>query len=325
MTMGNDSHYTRFEPWFGAFPPEFRGELGGVKMSKDKNGWYKFLPIGIFVIAGLVGGILISVFSKDFLHELGFAFVVAAIIGIIIELTFVTQLARHIFEISFGYLLPKEIAGEVKWVYELSLLVEDYRHDFVITPHPQNANKVIMSEKYTHTVRNITNRKQEVFPQTGIQEWFHPEGDSQVTSFTVTHNKKTMSLTNKQIKSDWDGKCIRGVQSSRKFDLAPNDAYTVVADIKEIKYLNDQTYSYFGIAAKNPYVTVKIDNSLGLDYMVTFANRNQGELEDLGNGNYRLSGILLPLQSVRIRWWNIADSGKYSKRLNSDKQETISN
>jgi hypothetical protein len=89
--------------------------------------------------------------------------------------------------------------------------------------------------------------------------------------------------------------------------------------------LNDQTYSYFGIAAKNPYVTVKIDNSLGLDYMVTFANRNQGELEDLGNGNYRLSGILLPLQSVRIRWWNIADSGKYSKRLNSDKQETISN
>ncbi len=70
---------------------------------------------------------------------------------------------------------------------------------------------------------------------------------------------------------------------------------------EEVKGANDQSYSFFALASKNPYVRVKVPSDC--PYHVTFGNRNQGELRDLGSGHHGLNALLLRAQVIRVRWW----------------------
>ncbi len=306
----------RFEPWFGTWPPEFRGEE--TKMDKDK--WFRWMPYIAFLFVFLVGVLVVfavsmwwdsGLWGQVFLG-VGIALITAGIIGIIIELAFITKLAKHVFEVAFGYILPPELREEVKWVFGLERIAEESRHIFTITRHPTSKDKVIMNEEFTREVKNITNKSRQETFGIGIQEWFHPEGDSRIKSLTVTYGKKRWSIENEKVRLSKRGKPpILQAEITETFDVKPRETFSVVTEIEEIKYENDQTYSYYGTALKNPYVTVRVPKDM--DYDVTFANRNQGELQDLGNNVYRLNGTLLPLQAIRIRWWRIADNEKWLK------------
>jgi len=313
----------RFVPWFGSWPPEFKGDSEGIDMDNDNQSWiHRHFPHIALTIAFIIGLALLlwAGYLKDLWHEVvkgvGIAFISASIIGIALELAFVTRIAKEVFDIAFGYLLPKEIREELKWIYGLKRLAVDYHHDLALERCKDNPSKVIVYETISRTFRNIGNKDEEIKPAFGIQEWFHPEGYSEIISYKLTHNDKEYSLENGGIKV---GRPEKNKQSNyilatkeetleSKLKPGDKDKYTFVATCKEIKHKNDDSVSFFETASMNPYVTVKVPD--GMDFDVTFANRKQGELEDLGSGHFRLNALLLPGQAIRIRWWNINDSEK---------------
>ncbi len=321
MSNNNDTHYTRFEPWFGSWPPEFRGESKEVEMDKDKNKLAKWYPVVCFVIVGFAGGILLG--FKGFWNELGFALIVAGVIGVVIELTFVTQLAKHVFEIAFGYLLRPEIANEVQWIYKLDRLVTDYSHEFTIEKCPENSGKVWIRETIIRTVKNIGDKNQDVKPSLGIQEWFHEEGRSEIIDYQITfEDGKAFSLKNGDIAVERPQKHNQGAYilaiKEDKLDkkLAPDKKFILAATYRELRPVSADTVAFWGVASMNPNITVKIPDDM--DYDITFANRNQGELLDLGVGKWQLNSLLLPSQAIRLRWWIRDDSDKWIQEFDEE-------
>ena len=296
----------------------------------DKDSWSIWIP-RIWFLGVLLLGIILILVGHNFLQDLGYeivlglgiALITAGIIGGIIEVSLFTKLVRNIFEIAFGYLLPKEISDEIRWIYGMTTLATNYHHDIVIEKCKDIPGKVFTYETISRTIKNIGNKDEEIKPSLGVQEWFHKEGYSEIISFKLTHNGKEYSLENGEAKV---GRVSVGKQSNYilaieenplkaklKPGKEPEETFTWVASIREIKHENEQSISFFGTASMNPYVTVKVPD--GMDFDVTFANRKQGELEDLGSGHFRLNSLLLPGQAIRIRWWNINDSEKWKQEI----------
>ena len=61
--MLDNKEYTTFTPWFGSWPPEFRGESEGIKMSKlcgekELTKWkIIFILVGIIIVGLILAGL----------------------------------------------------------------------------------------------------------------------------------------------------------------------------------------------------------------------------------------------------------------------------
>ena len=330
-----NTHYTRFTPWFGTWPPEFRG--GETDMNNER--WlirhFPHIALGLAFVIGLVflfGAGYLKGLWREIVTGVGIAFITASIIGIALELAFVTRIAQNVFEVAFGYLLPKEIREETKWIYSMKLLVTDYKHDLEIKRCGNGSDKVFVYETMSRTYKNISNKKLPINPSLGIQEWFHSEARSEIMTYKLTHDCKEYSLEHKDIiigraksqDSPKQSNYILAVKENKLgVKLQPDKTYTWVATVREIKHESDQSISYFGTASMNPYVTVKVPDDM--DFDVTFGNRAQAKLQNLGSGHFRLNAMLLPGQAVRITWWTKSNSEKWAQEIDVKYQDTKPN
>lgn len=194
-------------------------------------------------------------------------------------------------------------------------LVTDYSHKFKIEKH-DGTDKVWVYETICLAVKNIGNKEQDVKPSLGIQEWFHKEGRSEITDYQITFESgETFSLKNGDIAVERPRKhkqanYILAIKEDKLGkQLAPEKKFTLVATYRELRPTSADTVSFWGIASMNPHITVEIPESM--DYDLTFANRKQGKLRDLGSGEWRLDTVLLPGQALRLRWWLKNDSDEW--------------
>lgn len=192
----------------------------------NKNKWAKYQPLVWFVVTLLLGVLLLIIAeywldgrAREITIGVGVSFITAAIIGGVIELAFVTRLAQNVFEVAFGYILRKEISEEIKWIYGMTRLVTNYRHDIVIERCGNNPSMVFMHETISRTCKNIGNKDEPIEPSLGIQEWFHSERRSEITSYKLTHDGKEFSLENKKVKV---GRPSKNKQSDYMGHLARN-------------------------------------------------------------------------------------------------------
>lgn len=299
-------------------------------MNKDK--WARYQPRVWFIGILLFGVVLLFVAeywlggrAREITIGVGISFVTAAIIGGVIEIAFVSRIAREVFHIAFGYLLRPEIRKEITWIYEMDKLVTDYSHQFTIEKHNKEG-KVWVYETITRTVKNIGNKSQDVRPSLGIEEWFHAEGRSEIIDYQITFDSgETFSLKNRDIvierpKKHKQANYILAIKEEKlSKDLASGKTYTWAATCRELRSESADTVSFWGTASMNPHITVQVPEHM--DYDLTFANRKQGELRDWGNGMWRLNTVLLPGQAIRLRWWPKSDSATWQREIDEKYQK----
>ena len=315
MTTKDSGNYTRFEPWFGAWPPEFKGESRRQKMGDSSSKWIKWWPVLIFLLIALVGGVVVAIWD-GWAQDIGIALIIASVIGATIEVTFVTQLAKHVFEIAFGHILSPELQGELRWIYDTSFIAKDYRHDLVLQVEPTNPDVVVAQTTITRTITNISGRTQEVKAELLIPEWFHKEGRSHITSYEITYDGEQFSLANGRVQvyhhTDIDqSNYMLMTKGEKDIKVGSGKSFTWVAKYEEYKRINDECHIFNRITSQGAYVTVCVPDCIS--YHVMFGHREQPKLESLGNGHYRLPGTLLPWQFIRIRWWRNADAEKWKQ------------
>jgi len=86
--------------------------------------WVKNMTLRVRLVGILAVGILILVFSKKVewgpvwvvvghvVHDLGIAFVVAAVLGLTVDFSLKTEVAKDVFKATLGYILRPEFRDE---------------------------------------------------------------------------------------------------------------------------------------------------------------------------------------------------------------------
>lgn len=325
MGYNHLKNYTTLRPWYGSYPSRINYEREGITMRKR----FRVTRLTISMIVLLLIGIIFILFSYSRLnqslpskltHDLGIAFVVAAILGTTVDQFMRQSLAEDAFKASVGYLLPEELRPELEWIYNTTLLATSHRHDLVIESCQDNPEVVIVHGTISRTIKNIGIQHIPITCDLGIPEWFRPEGRSRIVSYKMSSkdDNKELSLENHKVEIARHqdvklGNYILTMKSDEKITLRPNKTCTWTAEYEEYKHKNDETHIFSRIASKDSYITVRVPTDM--DFHVTFGHRDQDELEDLGNGHFRLNGTLLPLQFIRVRWWNINDAKVWQEEM----------
>lgn len=175
----------RIIPWFGDFPPEFKGGVDEMK----KNGWLEkwATPILlIFIFIGLLAMILPNIFmvSDKWLfipNHIGIALFIAGLLGLTIDKLLRQRLARDAFKASMGYLLPEELKPEMEWVYKQDVIATKHIQKCVLTPLGNNL--VVCQITINRTLTNVSHHSAEFEPTLSIDEWFHHGRHSNITEF----------------------------------------------------------------------------------------------------------------------------------------------
>jgi len=266
--------------------------------------WTKNLPDGFFT---------------DLLEALAFAVLTASILGMLLDYGFRKRLAQDVFEVAFGYFLSPKIRDEIQWVFKLERLAENVSYAYRITQHPDNSDKVWVEEKVIKAIRNISNKTNTVPIGMGVQEWFHKEGHSEILDFSYNLGEAGNEPTKLDIGNAEpnDQGYILAIHADDDPELEAGKQLLISWTSREIRWKNDVSVSYSGSASRNTQITVEIEKGLDLDHAVVFQSRHQPEMITISyapnKGAYKLPGTLLPLQGIRLRWWEKKMSDYWKK------------
>ncbi len=232
------------------------------------------------------------------LNSLAIAFITAFVLGLTIELAVRKRLAKDVFELAFGFGLDDDIKNELRWVYGIDRLAINASFNYTIKRLRNVSGKVEMREEVKLIIKNIYYKSIEVNPHVGIQEWFHPEGSSKIESLRYyTKNAGVKDIEGREMNDK--GFILRTKKELVK--LAKDETVTITWITREIKYISDLTNVSLGTAILNPEVKVNITRDIF--YKVDFQTREQGDIIEIAPNHYQFSGLLLPNQAIRLRWW----------------------
>jgi hypothetical protein len=138
------------------------------QMDKHKrSAWWFYLGLlGIFLLGfGLIfvnhhyeatNKLIVGIFEP-----LGHAFIIAAILGVTVDLFVKVRLLREasndIAKYLIGYKLPEEIQDRIKEIMGATLIRKDVIIHYKMTQSPQNPDKLLVEVKYEHQIENLTN------------------------------------------------------------------------------------------------------------------------------------------------------------------------
>jgi hypothetical protein len=309
--MENSYRQEKGDPWFGSWPPEPRGEemkTHGKIRKFILNSWV--MLVFVLILAFLSHSWSENVeneYWKKVLEEFSIALFTAFILGLTIELSFKLQIAKDVFETSFGYLLNPEIKDEVRWIYSMGLMAEEYEQNITITQCKTNKDLVVIEEMVTRIIRNISNEILDINPHIGIHDLFFKEGKSEIVSFFYTIGIKPRVEIKERVIPENYPCVIKTINQDKR--LKPNEKIKITWITKTIGRRNDCSYISFASPTKNPKIIIKIPQEL--KYEIDCFCRKQDDLHDLGCNTHQLEGVLLPGQAIRVRWWDINDSKKW--------------
>lgn len=239
---------------------------------------------------------------------LGIAFITAGIIGGILEVAFRHRIAHDVFEVAFGYILPKELKGEMEWIYGAHIVCTEHIQTCELKPIDNDTCGLHV--KVQRKFRNVGRSKEPLFLGVAIDEWFHKTGSSKILSFGYVAEGKRYPQGGEKLNEEDVTKSECGLKiDDKSVPLAPGEGKEVTAwfETEEIKRMNDIDSWVFQYPTLNPQVTIKAYEGICID--TRFGYRHPAE--QLGVGTYRLTGTLLPGQRIEIRWWKKADSERW--------------
>jgi hypothetical protein len=149
-------------------------------------------------------------------------------------------------------------------------------------------------------------------PAFTVDEWFHPGRPSRIISVCATLNGETDSEM--EIHSD-EPFAIHGCLD--KLCLNPDDRAVCAAQGEVVRRISDAHIMQVTQPTPNPRVSVHAPE--GIDYRVSFSNREQEQVRHVGPHTDELPGTLLPGQFIEVRWWPVdAESGDEGHGASAD-------
>lgn len=230
------------------------------------------------------------------IEEVAFAFLIAALLGLSIDFLLKHDLVEDSFRAAIGYLLPEELRPELAWIHDLKL-VATCEVDFEIHRLAHDRNAVLVTERMTRALRNLTKSKQQVRPSAGLDEWFYPGRLSRVTKWTCTIGERRWERNQATEKREPTDATV-GVSIPEQW-VNPGETCTITTELEQVRAVSDQAFDFFGTPTSRTKITIRADDDLGF----SVAPQHRERPRDLGNGVFQFDHTLLPGQVIRIRWW----------------------
>ena len=271
--------------------------------------WFELYRVRIDLLVLSMCGVLgVTTFAKkewyaaSLLEHVYMAFAVSALVIIILELTFHQALAKNVFEAAIGYLLPEELIGELRWIYGKPFLCEDHTQTVLIRLI-DGTSLVTLHCEVVRRFKNITGATQEFSPGLSIEENLHDGNPSRIIAYQC-------QLEGQERSKNWaehlelDGVGFRVSQDANvvpPLKIQRGGVVTVYFAYEKTLHHNDFDYLHFGSPTSN--VTVVVDAPANFLANVLFSHRDgDPEVVRTGPHTWKLRGVLLPLQAIRVTW-----------------------
>ena len=267
-----------------------------------------------FVLGGALAIVLpqlqisIQTYPEWALHssiEIGKAFGIAGILGLVIDRALKNELLREAVAASLGYLLPERLKPELRWLYDQRVITQQ-SYDVTLEHFPEK-RYVIFHGTVKRRFENVSSEKTEVKISGGTDEWFSEHGDSEIIACSWKRIEKDEKNTKTiQIKSE---KQPFGISyNAGEQVLKPDEILELLMSYKLILPDHGMEFLTHKNLIDRPTITVKAPPTLKV--FVTFSHRDRYDQEvrsDEPVFSFTLERILLPHQDIKVSWHRADD------------------
>ena len=303
----------RFEPWFGAFPPEPNKAEDKLQYARGVKGlanWILDIVSGISWLL-LLGLIVVGVTMRYGAHsewDLWSTLFMVGTLGLTIDLFLKRRLAREAMEAAFGYALPQELRDGMRWFYGLKWLCVGSTLEVTLIPDGDGLMSV--TTKTVRTLKNVTNKVESLTPFTTVNERLLSGKPSRILRMSYwvegenAHAVNTMPKYGQRDKSERQIKETElSLMADKAVRLGPGEKVTIETESTFYRNRTDMWAETFVNPTVDPEVVVNKPEDIGI--FVGFGNLGQAQIfppED--KGAYHVKGTLLPYQVIDIHWWD---------------------
>jgi hypothetical protein len=241
--------------------------------------------------------------AQPYMEHLCMAISISAFIAFVFEIALHQRFAKNVFEASIGYLLPEEMQGELKWLYDQPFICEDLT--IVVHLFPIEGSGGLLKEQVemTRVIRNITSSTHNVQPGLWIEDNLHKGYPSahQVITLHVEGETRSPNYAS-EIEIKRTGLRITNDEKRvPKFKVRPGGKATFVAIFSKTVREQDSEYIHFGMPTTKVTITVNPPGALMAE--VLFSHRaGDPQFTHPTPTVWKLDAVLLPLQGIRILW-----------------------
>jgi hypothetical protein len=179
---------------------------------------------------GFVVSILLLVVLHEPLHSVWWgqlvlklldAVAIASVIGFVLEEALLREFGREVFLASVGYVLPRQLRPEMRWLCQLNEMCISDVMTCSLTPL---GSSVKFHVHRTQVVKNIGQSTHELKVGLGIDQWFRPEEESRILKFSFVTEGQSWAYKGKPGKFDYglnlgDGVPVVSLEKARKLRL----------------------------------------------------------------------------------------------------------
>lgn len=242
---------------------------------------------------------------REFVLEIGKAFVVASVIGWGVDEALKNDLVRNAVSAALGYLLPDSLKPELNWLYDQQIIAQQIYS--VRLEHFPEQGAVKFHGTYHRRIENISDGKAKVRLGGGTDEWFHPMGESTIETCEYRRIKNGVIGTTEHIPVH---KANIGI-GYELLDVPLDKGEIIELTMSYCMWRADHAtetliYRYL---IDRPLVSVEFPKTLHVT--VSFSHRgNTGDEPQTGFITKRLEQVLLPYQDLQIIWHRAEDVEK---------------
>ena len=248
----------------------------------------------VFALQLIAGLWLVSCFhNQAFLHEFGVALFIAAILGLTVDTYLKTRIARDVFEVAVGHVLPPELREEMKWITTFKFLAHHSVHRIEIRVLEDDL--VSVTTEIEREIENISSNSQELSAIVDVDEWGRSGHVSSVLACEVTYHGRQFQAA---LPAQNLGHYISA--NAPPVNIAPRERARVFYKFVEYKHANDLITYGLKHPTKDPEMDISIDAKL--EYEPSFGHH--GDVLAVHAGARRvLRGTFLPNHILSVRWW----------------------
>jgi hypothetical protein len=298
-------------------------EMVAVKQFLKKTSLVKSLKVfGPFVGSFALGVILLRFYPLEWnwseqLRGLADAFLVAGIIGFLIEVWAASALIEHVSEeLSsrlVGYGLPKAAQNLISSLVKTKLVYRNYRKTFRFAYHPEKQDHVLLSMTLSYTVLNNGHSPEDYAP------WLAEEGMYSPKLVSVQYRDQVLRLDDIPKETD-DHKGVHW-KPKKIIPLVPSEAATAIDDLKDNQrcdvrwdysvemrdYYSDVT-SFGGVTINPEFELLELPPNLEFLADINDCNRQDG------SGIWRYQRAFIAGQHIRVWWKPLAENDAPAER-----------
>jgi hypothetical protein len=210
------------------------------------------VPVWLLLAIAFVFGVVLIVVSAKYhfqwdygvTHEVGIAFVVAAVLGGTIDFALKSAIARDVFEATLGHILRPEFRAEVSRItgYKFSC----NRHVLLVELKQQPDHMVEVTSSIERMVTNITAYAEKQSSYLHIDEWGYPVGKSAILECRMIFKGERIDaqpIPAEPFREKW---------RTEEREIGPGESFTSFSKYREFKRENDAVYFFFGTPTQTP-------------------------------------------------------------------------